>query len=374
MKNIDKSELEEATRMLSNKQMKQDFSLQGLEEKCKVLQTLLDKTSKQKESAESKLKSIEEMYVPMKADHQRSLEEVKGLRDSLQGKFELERKYNELCNQLEYFRSRYANIEEDIKKSEAKDKLYQSLEQEKIGLEIENINVKESNEELTTKCQTMSAELEKLKLELSDLESKNQNLSTGLEHETKITEVMRQQIKDLKATMDDMTTESGILTRKYQNELKEVRNTLQNDKNCYDNLMEEKNKLANDLKAIKESAVPLTRNEKEVRTPNAPDAKKDKVILEALSKRVSELERNNNGLLTTSSFLERMVNAKTSMINTLLTEMYSSSTVSEMNGKLGKDDIDNLKNLRKFNIEEIQILAEKTYLENLNLRKQLSSK
>ena len=48
-------ELEEKTRITNSRQMRVDLSLEGLEERCKALQAILDSTSKQRETLELKV-------------------------------------------------------------------------------------------------------------------------------------------------------------------------------------------------------------------------------------------------------------------------------------------------------------------------------
>jgi len=174
--------------------------------------------------------------------------------------------------------------------------------------------------------------------------------------------------------------------KKYQNEIKELRNALQNDKKNYDTLLEEKARFEVEIRTLQETIkskppVYVTNgNIKDSKPIINPDSKQEKVIMEALSHRLQALEKDNLKLQQSlKAFeikcvsLEKILHNKTTIINAFLTECCDKLPMAaEYVEKVEKDDVDFIKNFQKFGLDEIQILAEKTFMENLRLKKDLT--
>mmetsp|Transcript_81318 Transcript_81318/g.94801 ORF Transcript_81318/g.94801 Transcript_81318/m.94801 type:complete len:137 (+) Transcript_81318:1-411(+) len=108
--------------------------------------------------------------------------------------------------------------------------------------------------------------------------------------------------------------------------------------------------------------------------------KQEKIILEALSNRVNELESENyrssqkiKALQEQIIEKDQAINLKTKVINSISSELASKLPSAEaLVNSLDKDDIEELKSLSNKSLQEVQNIAEKILLENIRLKGDLT--
>lgn len=116
---------------------------------------------------------------------------------------------------------------------------------------------------------------------------------------------LRKEIEDLQTQVDDLHGEKLILIKKCQNEVRELKNVLAKDKSSYAVLLKDKNQLEKDYRVVMEklrheatSSLNHT-PDGDGKTSKAPStsSRQEKIILEALSNRVNELEVYTQSIL-----------------------------------------------------------------------------
>lgn len=85
-----KLELEQKEKLQNSKKIKNDLSLEGLTERCKALQQIIDQTSQQNSKLESQICLQNEQNTQLRDDLNASMAEVKSLRQISKDKFKIE--------------------------------------------------------------------------------------------------------------------------------------------------------------------------------------------------------------------------------------------------------------------------------------------
>jgi chromosome segregation ATPase len=383
-----KIELEDRSRTLNHKQTKQDITMEVFEEKSRALQSILDATLKQKESMEFKIKSLEDQNMNLKVDYQAKDEEVKTIRQAAKDKFELERRYTEMMLQFENHKARSAKFEEERMKLESKTKIIEQLEIHKEQLEIELAQARSDIDTLQEQVTGLRKDYETAQIGIIEEQSQNKKLTEALEEKAENIELLSKEVSDLKAVIEDLNVEKSIFIKKSQTEIKELKSALHNDKGKWDHLIEDKSKLEIELKTLQATlksnptiAQTVTVDKKDNnKLPFSLDSKQEKVIMEALSNRIQMLEkelialRNNyKALETKCATCEKIISIKTMLINAFLTECADKLPMaSEWVEKLDRDDTQFVKSLSQCNMDDLQMIAEKTFMENVRLKKDLT--
>ena len=106
---------------------------------------------------------------------------------------------------------------------------------------------------------------------------------------------VKKQTDDLYTQIEDLNAEKMIITKKCQNEVREMKNALSKDKTNYELLLKEKSQLDKDYRIVMEKLRQQTTStmnapETDHKGAKTPSARQEKIILEALSNRVNELE------------------------------------------------------------------------------------
>lgn len=107
--------------------LRQNVSEEGLQERCKALQQLLDETSRKNMILEAANKNLEDMNNHLKIEFNDKDEELKRLRMDIKGKFEIERRHTELLNQFDEYKKRYALTEEERRNADSKNAELETL-------------------------------------------------------------------------------------------------------------------------------------------------------------------------------------------------------------------------------------------------------
>lgn len=113
------------------------MSEEGLQERCKALQSLLDEASRKVTTLEAMSKNLEDQNSHLKIEFHSKDEELKRVRNDIKGRFESERKFMELSNQFDEYKKRYAVSEEERKGANAKNAELETLRYQNDQLEDE---------------------------------------------------------------------------------------------------------------------------------------------------------------------------------------------------------------------------------------------
>lgn len=82
-----KIEQEEHKSLIVNKSTRQDLNVEGLEERCKALQQILDQTTLKNNEIESQYNLIKEKNKGLQEDYEQQNKELKDLREEAKEKF-----------------------------------------------------------------------------------------------------------------------------------------------------------------------------------------------------------------------------------------------------------------------------------------------
>mmetsp|Transcript_16588 Transcript_16588/g.14427 ORF Transcript_16588/g.14427 Transcript_16588/m.14427 type:complete len:120 (-) Transcript_16588:4275-4634(-) len=110
-------ELDDIKFVDQSKNRRENYAVEGLEERCRALQNILDETSKKNNMLELKIKKLADENMVLKADFEAKSEEVKTFRLAVKDKFEMERKLKEIQDKYEALQKTYKGFEEEAKKT-----------------------------------------------------------------------------------------------------------------------------------------------------------------------------------------------------------------------------------------------------------------
>ena len=113
------------------------MSEEGLQERCKALQNLLDEVSRKNTVLEAVARNLEDQNAHFKSEFNAKDEEIKLARNGLKERFEIERRYTELSGQYEEYKKRYAVSEDERRNAEAKNVELETLRLQNDQLEEE---------------------------------------------------------------------------------------------------------------------------------------------------------------------------------------------------------------------------------------------
>ncbi|CAD8106544.1 unnamed protein product [Paramecium primaurelia] len=361
-----KNQQEEQLKIQNSKQMKSNLSLEGMVQKCSVLQQIIDETSQQNSKITSELNTYKLLNQQLKDDLQNTSQELKELRVIAQDKFRLEGELasaylqisenKDLMKKFNELQSNYENKEEQL---ETTKKTLKQSEQLRNNLQIKLDEITNQNQKILLELTNVKQERDQKIIKLKDLEKLLQSQFQEYSN-------LELKYKDSQINYEDMQSQVKILQKKYFHETEQLKDEcLQKQKSIL--ILEETNKsLINDLQALRELQFRQKASE-------APLTKKEKIVVESLSLRVQELELENRKTKDIMSAkitqLQNELEQKTNYINQIANQITKQiPSLSEQN-QLDKEDVKMIQQLKKkINIQEI---LEKTLVENLQLRDQI---
>ncbi|CAD8206748.1 unnamed protein product [Paramecium pentaurelia] len=361
-----KNQQEEQLKIQNSKQMKSNLSLEGMVQKCSVLQQIIDETSQQNSKITSELNTFKLLNQQLKDDLQNTQQELKELRVIAQDKFRLEGELasaylqisenKDLMKKFNELQSNYENTEEQL---ETTKKTLKQSEQLRNNLQIKLDEITIQNQKILLELTNVKQERDQKIIKLKDLEKLLQSQFQEYSN-------LESKYKDSQINYEDMQSQVKILQKKYSHETEQLKEEcLQKQKSIL--ILEETNKsLINDLQALRELQFRQKASE-------APLTKKEKIVVESLSLRVQELELENRKTRDIMSAkitqLQNELEQKTNYINQIANQITKQiPSLSEQN-QLDKEDVKMIQQLKKkINIQEI---LEKTLVENLQLRDQI---
>jgi len=124
---------------------------------------------------------------------------------------------------------------------------------------------------------------------------------------------------------------------------------------------------------------PTLHSEREKQSFSGLDSAQFNVVVEALSYKIQGLEKENivlkqvqKELETKNKNMEKRIEAQSTTLNAHMLECYEKiPTRDDYPNKIDPFDSEFLYSMQKYSLEEIQILAEKMFLENMRLKKDL---
>ncbi|CAD8192424.1 unnamed protein product [Paramecium octaurelia] len=361
-----KNQQEEQLKLQNSKQMKSNLSLEGMVQKCQVLQQIVDETSQQNSKINSELNTFKLQNQQLKDDLNNSQQELKELRVIVSDKFRLEGELasahiqisenKDLMKKFNELQSNYENTEEQL---ETTKKTLRQSEQLRNNLQIKL-------DEITMQYQKASQELTNVKQERDQKNIKQKDLEKLLQSQFQEYSNLESKYKESQINYEDMQSQIKILQKKYSHETEQLKEECLQKQKLILTLEESNKSLINDLQALRE----LQFRQK---APEAPLTKKERIVVESLSLRVQELELENkkikDALCAKIVLLQNELEQKTNCINQIANQVTKQvPSLSEQN-QLDKEDVKMIQQLKKkLNIQEI---LEKTLIENLQLRDQI---
>ncbi|CAK59917.1 unnamed protein product (macronuclear) [Paramecium tetraurelia] len=369
-----KNQQEEQLKLQNSKQMKSNLSLEGMVQRCQVLQQIVDETSQQNSKIASELNTSKLQNQQLKDDLNNSQQELKELRVIVSDKFRLEGELasahiqisenKDLMKKFNELQSNYENKEEQL---ETTKKTLRQSEQLRNNLQIKL-------DEITIQYQKTSQELANVKQERDQKNIKQKDLEKLLQSQFQEYSSLESKYKESQINYEDMQSQVKILQKKYSHvtyqsvsqETEQLKEECRQKQKLILTLEESNKSLINDLQALRE----LQFRQK---APEAPLTKKERIVVESLSLRVQELELENKKIKETLCakivLLQNELEQKTNCINQIANQVTKQvPSLSEQN-QLDKEDVKMIQQLKiKLNIQEI---LEKTLIENLQLRDQI---
>ncbi|CAG9334793.1 unnamed protein product [Blepharisma stoltei] len=256
------------------------LSLEVLEEKCKAIEIALDSTVKENNDLRIKNSQLENQKETLIIDLANREEEVSDARQALKEKYAIECSREELDLENSKLKRNLEKLEQEIKELRGNGAI--TLKEEIKGLIKENQELKKSFDELKGNEHLLQIEYNNLKnsardnmQELGNISFKNKELENRIKNLEEIN-------KKLQSDYEDAKTEKQIVQKRSMHDLKDLKNQYSKEKSMHEQCKLEKERLLQELKGA-QGRSPKTSNE--------PMSFQEKIIVEALSHRVQELEQ-----------------------------------------------------------------------------------
>lgn len=271
---INESVLTVESKFLKEANQKIKFSLEAVEEKCRAMGLSLEETAKENLEMGKKISDLEVQKEHLILDLASREEELGETRGALKEKFAIECSKRELELQVANLQNTIEKLGKELKTAQEKqgdvnrDKLLeQALEEMKnneslLTLEYNNLknSAKQSIQELST-----------AKSLIKDQENRLKSSEEAL--------------KRVQIELEDMKTERQIIQKRSMHDLKDLKAELVKEKNLHEQCKMDKEKIVQENRKLTESL----RSGVKI----APLSHQEKVLVESMSNRVSELEHQN---------------------------------------------------------------------------------
>jgi len=200
-------------------QSRQGFTVEGLEERCKALERILDETTKKNANLENKVMILQDENITMKADYEAKITEVKTFRMVVKEKFEKEKELNELKTEYEAFKTKQREAEQQYRQAEQNAKVIEQLESENERLANQTESLKQ---EVIDHNATVTKLRKEYEAQQADVNEKTK-MFDELTHEVKTLRAREQSLNEdlasIKSQFDEFKVESGIFAKRTQNVL-----------------------------------------------------------------------------------------------------------------------------------------------------------
>jgi hypothetical protein len=276
------SDLNDSTVHIENKLIKESnqkikVSLEALEQKCKAMESSLEQTAKDNLTMTQKIAELETHKEHLILDLASREEELGEARKSLKDKFNLECTKHDLEIELENFKSLHEKLKKQLENTEDPQVANEKLKSLEKALE----DTKNNENLLTLEYSNLKNSAKQTLQELATLKNSLKDSELSLKSS-------EEQIKKFQIELEDMKTERQIIQKRSMNDLKELKSELAKEKNLHElckmdkeKVMQENRKLQENLRAGVKLA-PLTHQEK--------------ILVESMSHRLSELQQENFNL------------------------------------------------------------------------------
>jgi chromosome segregation ATPase len=272
--------VEEANKLKAN--------LEQAEIKATTYEKRVDELVQKYNKIELLYKDSENRRNSFQADYSALLEETKSLRKTTSEKFAIERKCNELNENLELANNRLKEME--VKCSS----LQKELETTKASLvKVEDeAKVLRSEMQESKKVQAAEEELAKIKVRQLELEEDVKVKAHKISELVVELEKIKTEYVNIKTDYEEAQVSQSLILKKNANDLKEVRRQYAKEKDLAESLSISKAKLEKECTELKDKLEIQQRNLIPAKSVSA----KEKIIVEALATRVDSLTEANEKL------------------------------------------------------------------------------
>ncbi|KRX02121.1 PAS domain [Pseudocohnilembus persalinus] len=352
----------------ANKFDKNHFNVEGLEERNKALQDIIDTQSKEIAT----IKSQKEKYMDQNNGLQEDLDskerELKKLRADAKQLFELEQQISNLRENLNDANQKLQEtriIEQENESLKANIQILQQENknhQDKLKLEQEkNENLNKQIQEINKNLQEIQNLNEEIQQKSIYLEKQSQRLQNQLQQEEK-------KFQEIEVQYGDLKSEKDIIQKKFTNDIKELKQLLQQEQDKTNNLSSRNSALENDVKQLREknsrnfqSSRDIEQNQK-----SGLETKQEKIILESLSLRNSELEeelykvqQKLKQIMDIQKNKDVKIHAQIHLIQELSKEIFQKNpTLQEYLDELDKEEIEQMQQHKLMDKFQLQSLME----------------
>lgn len=250
------------------------FSLEAMEEKCKVMQISLEETAKDNLKMAQKITELEGQKEHLIIDLASREEEVIEARKQLKDKYALECEKHNIELELESCKFQITNLKIDLEKSTEKEsnaELITALQQE-----IEEL--KNNENLLSLEYNNLKNSAKQTFYEIGALKSNSKTLESTVKSK-------EEQLKKITLELEDMKTERQILQKRSMNDLKDLKAELAKEKTLHEQCKMDKEKVMQENRKLQENL--------RAGVKIAPPSHKERIIVESMSHRLSELDQEN---------------------------------------------------------------------------------
>lgn len=250
------------------------FSLEAMEEKCKVMQISLEETAKDNLKMAQKITELEGQKEHLIIDLASREEEVIEARKQLKDKYALECEKHNIELELESCKFQITNLKIDLEKSTEKEsnaELITALQQE-----IEEL--KNNENLLSLEYNNLKNSAKQTFYEIGALKSNSKTLESTVKSK-------EEQLKKITLELEDMKTERQILQKRSMNDLKDLKTELAKEKTLHEQCKMDKEKVMQENRKLQENL--------RAGVKIAPPSHKERIIVESMSHRLSELDQEN---------------------------------------------------------------------------------
>ena len=264
-------------KLLKESNTKIKFSLEAVEEKCRVMATSLEETAKENLKMAQKISELETQKELLIMDLASREEELGQARIALKEKYALECSKHELELQIE-------NMKNTIEKAKAETKIVpdKHVESERSGVLEQALEEMKKNEDL------LSLEYNNLKNSAKQTMHELANAKIMIKEHENLIKKNEEQLKKMQVELEDMKTERQIIQKRSMHDLKDLKAELVKEKNLHEQCKMDKEKVIQENRKLTENM--------RAGVKIAPPTHQEKILVESMSNRVSELEHANYAL------------------------------------------------------------------------------
>ncbi|OMJ75240.1 hypothetical protein SteCoe_25682 [Stentor coeruleus] len=250
------------------------FSLEAMEEKSKVMQISLEETAKDNLKMSQKITELEGQKEHLIIDLASREEEVVEARKQLKDKFALECEKHNIELELESSKGQIEKLKNELEKSTEKESNAELI----IALQQEIEELKNNENLLSLEYNNLKNSAKQTFYEIGTLKTSNKTLESTVKSK-------EEQLKKIILELEDMKTERQILQKRSMNDLKDLKTELAKEKTLHEQCKMDKEKVMQENRKLQENL--------RAGVKIAPPSHQERIIVESMSHRLSELDQEN---------------------------------------------------------------------------------